>query len=221
MSTNPRVVIADDAVLLREGIRQLLTAGGCDVVGMAGDAEELHAFVHTHVEEIDAIVLDIRMPPTNTDEGVRELERLRQEGSTLGVLLLSMYASPTLALRALSAGGPTGYLLKDRVKDGATLVDAVRTVSRGGVIVDPEVVALMVSATSRTRLTDTLTPRELEVLKLMAQGRSNNGIGQALHLSVKTVETHVEHILDKLDIEPSPQDHRRVSAVLRMLRSRE
>jgi DNA-binding NarL/FixJ family response regulator len=161
------------------------------------------------------------MPPTNTDEGLRALERLRSEGFTLGILLLSMYASPALALRALTAGGATGYLLKDRVKDGASLVEAVRAVSRGEVIVDPEVVTMMVSATAHTRLVDTLTPREQDVLQLMAEGRSNIGIAQVLHLSVKTVESHVEHILEKLGVEPSPEEHRRVSAVLQVLRSRE
>ena len=131
-----------------------------------------------------------------------------------------MYASPLLALRALSAGGATGYLLKDRVKDGATLVDAVRTVAKGGVVVDPEVVAMMVRATGQRRMVDQLTPREQEVLQLMAEGRSNLGIAESLHLSVKTVDTHVEHILDKLGLEPSPGEHRRVLAVLELLRSR-
>jgi DNA-binding NarL/FixJ family response regulator len=220
MSGGPRVLVVDDAVLLREGVRQLLVAGGCEVVSVVGDVDGLHAHLAAHPDDVDALVLDIRMPPTHTDEGIRALEDLRERGSGLGVLLLSMYASPLLALRALSAGGATGYLLKDRVKDGATLVDAVRTVAKGGVVVDPEVVAMMVRATGQRRMVDQLTPREQEVLQLMAEGRSNLGIAESLHLSVKTVDTHVEHILDKLGLEPSPGEHRRVLAVLELLRSR-
>ena len=138
---------------------------------------------------------------------------------TIGVLLLSMYASPTLAVRALSAGGATGYLLKERVTTGQALVAAVRTIVGGGTVVDPEVVSLLLRSTARPRLVGTLTAREHEVLKLMAEGRSNIGIAEALHVSVKTVETHVEHILDKLGIEPSPGEHRRVLAVLELLRA--
>jgi DNA-binding NarL/FixJ family response regulator len=130
-----------------------------------------------------------------------------------------MYASPTLAVRALSAGGATGYLLKDRITDGEALVAAVRTIVSGGTVVDPDVVALLLGSTGRPRLVDALTPREHEVLQLMAGGRSNLGIAEVLTLSVKTVETHVEHILDKLGIEPSPGEHRRVLAVLELLRA--
>ncbi|RYP87071.1 response regulator transcription factor [Nocardioides guangzhouensis] len=220
MTGHPRVLVVDDAVLLREGVRQLLLAGGCEVLSVVGDVDGLHAYLAEHPDDVDALVLDIRMPPTHTDEGIRALESLREQGSDLGVLLLSMYASPLLALRALSAGGATGYLLKDRVKDGATLVEAVHTVARGGVVVDPEVVAMMVRATRQRRMVDQLTPREQEVLQLMAEGRSNLGIATGLHLSVKTVDTHVEHILDKLGLEPSPGEHRRVLAVLELLRSR-
>ena len=159
------------------------------------------------------------MPPDHSDEGMRVLEQLRAEGSTIGVLLLSMYASATLAVRALSAGGATGYLLKERITTGQALVAAVRTIVGGGTVVDPEVVSLLLRSTARPRLLGTLTAREHEVLKLMAEGRSNTGIGEALHVSVKTVETHVEHILDKLGIEPSPGEHRRVLAVLELLRA--
>lgn len=217
----PRVVIADDAVLLREGVSQLLTAGGCDVIATARDSDELFAALDAHEQGVDTVVLDIRMPPSHTDEGIRVLERLRAEGRDLGVLLLSMYSSPALAVRALSAGGATGYLLKDRVKDGQTLVDAVRTVSGGGTVVDPEIVALLIGSTTRAASVDALTAREREVLQLMAEGRSNLGIAESLHLSVKTIETHVEHILNKLSIEPSPGEHRRVLAVLELLRSRD
>ena len=214
----PQVIVVDDAVLVREGVRQLLVAGGCDVVAEARDAQELQERLATH-SDTDALVLDIRMPPDHSDEGMRVLEQLRAEGSTIGVLLLSMYASPTLAVRALSAGGATGYLLKERVTTGQALVAAVRTIVGGGTVVDPEVVSLLLRSTARPRLVGTLTAREHEVLKLMAEGRSNIGIAEALHVSVKTVETHVEHILDKLGIEPSPGEHRRVLAVLELLRA--
>jgi len=214
---HPRVIIADDAVLMREGVRQLLAAGGCDVVGAARDVESMRALLDEQ-SDVDVLVLDIRMPPGHRDEGLRALEELRAAGNPIGVLLLSMYASPTLAVRALSAGGATGYLLKERVTDGQALVAAVRTVVSGGTVVDPEVVALLLGSTGRSRLVDALTTREREVLQLMAEGRSNLGIAGVLHLSVKTVETHVEHILDKLGIEPSPEEHRRVLAVLELLR---
>lgn len=214
----PVVVVVDDAVLVREGVRQLLVAGGCDVVAVATDVPELHAALEAH-PEADAVVLDIRMPPDHSDEGMRALEELRANGVTTGVLLLSMYASPTLAVRALSAGGATGYLLKDRITDGEALVAAVRTIVSGGTVVDPDVVTLLLGSTGRPRLVDALTPREHEVLQLMAEGRSNLGIAEVLTLSVKTVETHVEHILDKLGIEPSPGEHRRVLAVLELLRA--
>ena len=214
----PVVVVVDDAVLVREGVRQLLVAGGCDVVAVATDVPELHAALEAH-PDTDAVVLDIRMPPDHSDEGMRALEELRASGTTTGVLLLSMYASPTLAVRALSAGGATGYLLKERITDGEALVAAVRTIVGGGTVIDPDVVALLLGSTGRPKRVDALTPREHEVLQLMAEGRSNLGIAATLHLSVKTIETHVEHILDKLGIEPSPEEHRRVLAVLELLRA--
>ena len=214
----PCVIVVDDAVLIREGVRQLLLAGGCDVVATASDVDGLFEALAA-APQADALVLDIRMPPDHSDEGMRALERLRAEGSALGILLLSMYASPTLAVRALSAGGATGYLLKERITDGKALVAAVRTVVSGGTVVDPDVVSLLLGSTARSRLVDALTPREREVLQLMGEGRSNLGIAELLHLSVKTVETHVEHILDKLGIEPSPGEHRRVLAVLELLRA--
>lgn len=213
----PRVIVVDDSVVVREGVRQLLAAGGCDVVAVAADAEGLSEALAAQTD-VDAIVLDIRMPPHHGDEGIQLLERLRAGGSATGVLLLSMYASPTLAVRALSAGGATGYLLKERVTTGQALVAAVRTVVGGGTVVDPEVVRLLLDSSARPRRVDTLTAREREVLTLMAEGRSNSGIAEAFHVSVKTVETHVEHILEKLGIEPSPGEHRRVLAVLELLR---
>jgi DNA-binding NarL/FixJ family response regulator len=216
--TRPRVVVADDAPLIRQGVRELLVRGGCDVVGEAGSISEVDGLLLTG-EPFDVLVLDIRMPPTHTDEGVVLLERLRAAGSTLGVLLLSMYASPSLALRAMSAGHGTGYLLKEWVADGDALVAAVRAVVSGGSVVDPAVVSLVVGTAGPAQGADQLTDREREVLQLMAQGLSNLGIADRMHLSVKTVETHIAHLLDKLSIEPNPSEHRRVLAVLELLRT--
>ena len=216
-----RVAIADDAVLLREGIGQLLRAGGVDVVASVDTAEQLLELLGdgTGVDgaAIDAVVLDIRMPPTHTDEGLRALESLRAAGSTVGVLLLSMYTTASFAIRAMSAGSGTGYLLKDRVADGDTLVNAVRTVAGGGSVVDPEVVQLLVSARSSEAAVESLSSREIDVLRLMAEGLSNAGIASALHLSLRTVESHIGHIMNKLDIEDTTEGHRRVLAVLRFL----
>ncbi len=212
----PRVVVADDAVILREGITQLLRSGGCEVVGTAGDIAELEQVLE-RAGSLDAVVLDIRMPPTHTDEGVAYLERLRAAGVRTGVLLLSMYASPSLAFRAMSAGPGTGYLLKDGIADRQVLADAVRAVAAGGTVVAPEVVAQLVAPAS-DRL-DGLTPRERDVLTLMTEGKSNHGIAAILTLSPKTVETHVGAILAKLGLEGNRDEHRRVLAVLAALRA--
>ncbi|MDN4616125.1 response regulator transcription factor [Leifsonia sp. F6_8S_P_1B] len=211
-----RVVVADDAVLLREGIGQLLRAGGVDVVASVDSAEQVLAVVADDAS-IDAVVLDIRMPPTHTDEGLRALEQLRARDSGVGVLLLSMYTTAAYAIRALSAGSGTGYLLKDRVADGDTLVNAVRTVAQGGSVVDPEVVQLLVSSRSSSESVEALSARELDVLRLMAEGLSNVGIAAGLHLSLRTVESHIGHIMAKLGVEDSAEGHRRVLAVLRFL----
>lgn len=209
-----RVAIADDAMLLRTGISTVLTAGGCEVVASVGTAIELLRVVQDI--EVDAVVLDIRMPPTHTDEGIVALETLRANGSKVGVLLLSMYATPAYAIRAMSAGGGTGYLLKDRVAEPERLVQAVRTVASGGSVVDSEVVAQLVAQKGNPSV-EVLTPRERDVLALMAEGKSNSGIASALFLSLKTVETHIGNIMSKLGIDESPTDHRRVLAVLRLL----
>jgi len=211
-----RVAIADDAVLLREGIGQILRAGGVDVVASVDTAEEVLDVVAGD-DAIDAIVLDIKMPPTHTDEGLRALETLRADGSTVGVLLLSMYTTAAYAIRAMTAGSGTGYLLKERVADGESLVNAVRTVAAGGSVVDPEVVQLLVSARSSERTVETLSTRELDVLSRMAEGKSNAGIAAELHLSLRTVESHIGHIMAKLGVEDSAEGHRRVLAVLRFL----
>ncbi|MGH1549342.1 response regulator transcription factor [Leifsonia poae] len=209
------MAVADDAVLLREGIGQILRAGGMDVVASVDTAEELLDAVAA--EDVDAIVLDIKMPPTHTDEGLRALERLRADGSRAGILLLSMYTTAAYAIRAMSAGSGTGYLLKDRVADADTLVTAVRTVARGGSVVDPEVVQLLVNARSSEAAVESLSSRERDVLRLMAEGKSNVGIASELHLSLRTVESHIGHIMAKLDVEDSAEGHRRVLAVLRFL----
>ncbi|WP_235500468.1 LuxR C-terminal-related transcriptional regulator [Leifsonia sp. Root227] len=218
-STEPRslrVAVADDAVLLREGIGQILRAGGLDIVASVDTAEEILAVVEADAD-IDAVVLDIKMPPTHTDEGLRALEQLRASGSSVGVLLLSMYTTASYAIRAMSAGSGTGYLLKDRVADADTLVNAVRSVAAGGSVVDPEVVQLLVSARSARVSLDTLSARERDVIRLMAEGKSNAGIAADLHLSLRTVESHIGHIMSKLDVEDSAEGHRRVLAVLRFL----
>lgn len=211
-----RVAVADDAVLLREGIGQILRAGGLDIVASVDTAEELLAVVDGD-DDLDAVVLDIKMPPTHTDEGLRALEQLRASGSQVGVLLLSMYTTASYAIRAMSAGSGTGYLLKDRVADADTLVNAVRSVAAGGSVVDPEVVQLLVSARSAGVALDTLSSRERDVIRLMAEGKSNAGIASDLHLSLRTVESHIGHIMSKLDVEDSAEGHRRVLAVLRFL----
>jgi len=213
-----RVIVADDAVLLREGIRQLLRAGGCEVVAAVGSVDGLRTVLSSGIA-YDALVLDIRMPPTHTDEGVRLLEQLRAEGSHVPTLLLSMYASAALVMRAMSCGAGTGYLLKERVTDGDTLVAAIRTLVGGGSVVDPEVVALLIGASTRNTRLERLTDREREILTMMAEGRSNFGIAKIAHLSQKTVESHVSHILEKLGLESSPDEHRRVLAVLELMRS--
>lgn len=209
-----RIGIADDSLLLRSGIEALLTAHGLNVVTAVESADGLDQLVDEH--KLDAVVLDIRMPPSHTDEGLVALEQLRTAGSSVGVLMLSMYATPSYAIRAMSVGGGTGYLLKDRIADPESFVQAVRTVAGGGSVVDPEVVAHLVGTPNSSAI-GSLTPREREVLTLMAQGKSNGGIAAALFLSLKTVETHIGSIMAKLGIDDSPGEHRRVLAVLRLL----
>jgi len=213
-----RVAVADDALLLREGIQKVLEGGGVDVVAAVGTGDELLEVVRT--QEIDVAVLDIRMPPSFRDEGIVALETLRETGSKIGVLLLSMYATPEYALRVMGAGSGTGYLLKERVSEPQTLVRAVETVADGGNVVDPEVVEQLVRRTRADDPLARLTDRERSVLELMAQGYSNGGIAQTLFLGLKTVETHVRSILQKLDLEESPEHHRRVLAVLTLLGAR-
>ena len=212
------VVIADDSVLLREGIARLLVESGFEVVGQAGDADELLRKVGAHKPDI--AVVDVRMPPTHTDEGLRAAQRIRAEHPETAVLVLSQYVEEAYALELLSESTErTGYLLKDRVADVRTFTDAVRRVARGGSALDPEVVALMLGRRRREDPLATLTPREREVLGLMAEGRSNSAMADALVVSERAVEKHVTSILSKLDLPPAAEDHRRVLAVLTFLRS--
>lgn len=212
-----RVAVADDALLLRRGIETVLLAGGLEVVASVGSGEELLDAVEAG--GVDVAVVDIRMPPQHTDEGLRVLEELRARGdgpARVGVLLLSMYATTAYAIRAMQAGDSTGYLLKERVADPETLLSAVATVASGGVVVDSEVVSQLVRPESVGPLAS-LTRREHEVLQMMAQGRSNSGIASDLYVSTKTIETHIGNIMVKLGIDDSPDGHKRVLAVLRLL----
>ena len=213
-----RVVIADDSVLLREGLARLLEEYGFEVAGQAGDAEDLLRKVGAH--KPDVAVVDVRMPPTHTDEGLRAAHRIRAEHPGTAVLVLSQYVEEAYALELLSQSTEsTGYLLKDRVADVDSFTDAVRRVAGGGSALDPEVVALLLGRRRREDPLQSITPREREVLGLMAEGRSNAAIAEALVVTERAVEKHVTSIFGKLGLPPAPQDHRRVLAVLTFLRA--
>jgi DNA-binding NarL/FixJ family response regulator len=211
-----RVVIAEDSVLLREGLVRVLREADFEVVAQAGDAEALRSAVRR--EQPDVAIVDIRMPPTHTDEGAQAAERIRADHPEVGLLLLSQVVEPRHALKLFSESPEGfGYLLKDRVLEIDDFVDAVRRVARGGTAMDPEVVAQLLGRRAKAGPLDELTPREREVLGLMAEGRSNQGICRKLFLSPKTVETHVASIFMKLGLQQAPDDHRRVLAVLAYL----
>ncbi|HEU0023513.1 MAG TPA: response regulator transcription factor [Thermoleophilaceae bacterium] len=214
-----RVVVADDSVLLREGIVRLLDEqGGFEVVAQAGDADELLRKVGAH--KPDVAVVDIRMPPTNTDDGLRAALQIRSTQPETSVLVLSQYVEEGYALDLVGdAAGGVGYLLKDRVADVDRFLDAVRRVAEGGSALDPEVVAQLVGRARRDDPLDELTPREREVLELMAEGRTNHAIAEQLVVTERAVEKHVTSIFSKLDLAPAAEDHRRVLAVLTFLRS--
>jgi DNA-binding NarL/FixJ family response regulator len=213
-----RVVVADDSVLLREGIARLLEESGFEVVAQAGDGDDLLRKVGAHKPDI--AVVDVRMPPTHTDEGLRAARRIRAEHPGTAVLVLSQYVEEAYALDLLSESSErTGYLLKDRVADVASFTDAVRRVASGGSALDPEVVALLLGRRRRADPLAVLTPREHEVLGLMAEGRSNSAMAAALVVTERAVEKHVTAIFSKLDLPPAVDDHRRVLAVLMFLRS--
>jgi DNA-binding NarL/FixJ family response regulator len=212
-----RVVIAEDSVLLREGLTKLLTDGGFDVAAAVPDADQLLRAVGEH--HPDVAVIDVRMPPTHTDEGIRAALVIRRQYPKVAVLVLSQYVEERYATDLLSIQtSAVGYLLKDRVAHVADFLDALRRVAAGGTALDPEVVAQLLVRRHNDPI-DRLTPRELEVLRLMAEGRSNNGIVDALRVSHSAVEKYVSNIFTKLDLPPTDTDHRRVLAVLRFLRT--
>jgi DNA-binding NarL/FixJ family response regulator len=211
-----RIVIAEDSVLLREGIARLLTDADFDVVGQAGDGEELMRKVRAH--KPDLAIIDIRMPPTNTNEGLVAAKVLREELPDMGVLVLSQYVEESYALDLLSDNAEgVGYLLKDRVADLDNFVDAVRRVAGGGSALDPEVVSHMLGRRRADDPIDALTERERSVLELMAEGRTNRAIAEELVVTDSTVEKHVTNIFEKLGLDAQPGDHRRVLAVLQYM----
>jgi DNA-binding NarL/FixJ family response regulator len=213
-----RVVIAEDSALLREGLARILAEGDFEVVGQCANADELHDVVRRRRPNV--AVVDVRMPPTHTDEGARAARELREEYPEMGVLLLSQVVEAAHAL-ALFSERPEGfgYLLKDRVLEIDDFLEAVRRVGRGGTAIDPDVIAQRLGRPREDDPLSELTPREREVLALMAEGLSNRGICGRLFLSPKTVEAHVKNIFMKLGLMPAPDDHRRVLAVLAFLRS--
>jgi DNA-binding NarL/FixJ family response regulator len=214
-----RVVIAEDLALLRDGLTRLLTESGFEVVAAVEDGPGLVRAVMGH--KPDVCVVDVRLPPTFTDEGVRAALEARSRMPGLPVLVLSQYVERTYAAELLSDGrGGVGYLLKDRVADVREFVDAVRRVAEGGTAMDPEAVAQLLGGRSEDSVLDELTPREREVLGLMAEGRSNAAIAGELVVTERAVEKHVTSIFTKLDLTPAAEDHRRVLAVLRYLQSR-
>jgi DNA-binding NarL/FixJ family response regulator len=212
-----RVVVADDSVLIRQGVVSVLESAGFEVVAQAGDAEDLVRKVHAH--KPDVAIIDVRMPPDNTDDGLRAAIKLRAEEPGLRVLVLSQYVEPDYAqaLLANDAAG-VGYLLKDRVSDVEHFVDAIERVAGGGSALDPEVVSHLVGRQQPDSPVELLTPREREVLGLMAEGRSNGAIAEEFVVSERAVEKHVTSIFGKLGLAPAPADHRRVLAVLAYLR---
>jgi DNA-binding NarL/FixJ family response regulator len=210
-------VIADDSVLLREGLARVLSDGGFEVVAQAADGSALKAAVRR--TKPDVAIVDVRMPPTQTDEGTRAAKSIRDENPAIGLLLLSQIVEPRHALELFSEHPEGfGYLLKDRVVDIDDFLDAVRRVARGGTVMDPQVVATLLGRRRTPDPLEDLTPREREVLALIAEGRSNKAISERLFLSPKTIETHVNSIFLKLRLAQQPDDHRRVLAVLVFLR---
>jgi len=213
-----RVVIADDAMLIREGAARLLEDAGVEVVGTAGDAQDLLRLVAT--EQPDVAIVDIRMPPTHTDEGLVAAEQIRSRHPGVGVLVLSQYLESRYATRLLEQHPQgRGYLLKERVSDIGALKDAIARIAEGECVLDPTIVARLIKRPRHRRPIDELTDREREVLALIAEGRSNQSISHILVLSPKTVEAHVGRILAKLGLDDTPDYHRRVLAVLAYLRS--
>jgi DNA-binding NarL/FixJ family response regulator len=213
-----RVVLADDTMLLREGVARLLGEAGFDVVGQAGNAEDLVAAAAEN--EPDVAIIDLRMPPSHTDEGLQAALEIRAKQPSVGVLVLSQHADVGLAMKLLDAGTEgVGYLLKDRVADLDDFADAIRRVAAGGSALDPTIVSQLLSKRRERGPLDEITAREREVLELMAEGRSNQGIADRLEISERGVQKHVTSIFERLGIPAGTDDHRRVLAVLTFLRA--
>jgi DNA-binding NarL/FixJ family response regulator len=216
--TQTRVVLADDDVLLREGIASLLEKSSFEVVGRAGDAAGLIDLVREH--RPDLAIVDIRMPPNHSTEGLEAARLIREEFPQTAVLVLSVHADVDHAMELLAAGHSIGYLLKSRVTDVDEFIDALTRIAHGGSVIDPALVQELVAARRRNDPLDVLSPREREVLALMAEGRSNAGIGRRLWVTEGTVEKHVRSILLKLQVPETDDDHRRVRAVITYLEAR-
>jgi DNA-binding NarL/FixJ family response regulator len=213
-----RVIVADDDVLLREGLSSLLGRSGFDVVAEVGSGTEALALART--EKPDLLVLDIRMPPTNTTEGLDVARVIREEQPEIGILVLSAHVEVDHAMELLATGRAIGYLLKSRVTDVAEFVDSLQRIANGASVIDPALIQELVSAGRRKDPLAVLSPREHEVLALMAEGRSNAGVARQLWLTEGTVEKHVRSILSKLNLPETADDHRRVRAVITFLESR-
>ena len=213
-----RVVVADDVMLTREGLVHLLDEAGVEVVGQAGDADELLRSVRRHLP--DVAVVDIRMPPSHTDEGLAAAQTIRTEHPEVGVLVLSQYVEPSYAMRLIEDQPErVGYLLKERVFDIATIVDALRRLMDGETVIDPTIVSRLMGRRRRHDPVSSLTEREREVLGLIAEGMSNRAIAERVFIAERTVEAHVTRIFAKLGLQESPDLHRRVLAVLAFLRT--
>jgi DNA-binding NarL/FixJ family response regulator len=213
--TAMRVLLAEDDVLLREGLASLLERSGFEVVGQAGDAVELLALVREHAPEL--VVVDIRMPPTHATEGLEAAQVIRQEFPETGILVLSAHVEVEHAMELLASGRRVGYLLKSRVTDVEEFIDTLQRIARGGSVVDPALVQELVTTRRRDEPLAVLSEREREVLALMAEGRSNAGIARRLWVTEGTVEKHVRSILTKLSLPETDDDHRRVLAVVTFL----
>ena len=214
-----RIVIAEDSALLRDGLTRMLTDHGHEVVGAIDDAVGLVQLVEC--EDAELVLLDVRMPPTHTDEGIRAALELRSQWPTLPIVVLSQYVEENYASELLSGDlGGVGYVLKDRVTDVGQFVETVDRVGNGGTAIDPEVVSQLLARTRKQQPIADLSPREREVLALMAEGRSNAAIAEALVITQRAVEKHVKSIFQKLRLAPADTDHRRVLAVLRYLDAR-
>jgi DNA-binding NarL/FixJ family response regulator len=216
--TGLRVVLADDDLLLREGLASLLERSGFDIVGQAGDSAQLLTLVRDQAPAL--VVVDIRMPPTHTAEGLQAARQIRQEQPETGILVLSAHVEVEHAMELLASGRGIGYLLKSRVTDVEEFIETLQRVAKGGSVVDPTLVAELVAARHRNDPLAGLSSREREVLALMAEGRSNAGIARRLWITEGTVEKHVRSILTKLNLQETDDDHRRVLAVVTFLEAR-